>query len=246
MGWHTGQGTQTWDRVMASILITGANRGLGLEFARQYAQDGWRVFACCRDPDRASELQSLQDQHTSLLSIHPLDVTDHHQIERLAEQLRDEPLDVLLNNAGLYGPKKMVLGQLDYQAWAEVFAVNTLAPVKLAECFLPALERGERKLIASLTSRMGSIANNTEGRHYLYRSTKAALNSAMKSLAIDLQPRNMVVVVIHPGWVRTDMGGEHADLSPAESVQAVRKLLDQATLAESGKFFSYDGREIPW
>jgi NAD(P)-dependent dehydrogenase (short-subunit alcohol dehydrogenase family) len=231
---------------MSSVLITGANRGLGLEFARQYAAAGWRVFACCRNPDEAPGLQELSRTAPAPVSLHALDVVDHARIEDLARQLRDEPLDVLLNNAGVYGPNKMFLGRVDYRAWADVFAVNTMAPLKMAECFAENVARSERKVIACISSQMGSIAGNTSGRHYLYRSTKAALNSVVKSLAIDLQPRGVIAVALHPGWVQTDMGGADADLHPADSVRAVIGVLARLRPEDSGKFLSYTGAELPW
>lgn len=231
---------------MPSVLITGANRGLGLELSRQYAADGWRVFACSRDPNRADALQAVADDHPGAVSLHPLDVTDHAGIDALARELRDQPLDVLLHNAGVYGPRKMVLGQLDYRAWEHVLAVNVLAPVKMAEAFFRQVAAGGRKVIACLSSAMGSIAENTSGRHYLYRTSKAALNAAVKSLSIDLRPLGVIAVALHPGWVRTDMGGEDADLAPADSVRALRAVIDRLTLDDSGKFLSYDGSLIPW
>lgn len=231
---------------MSSVLITGANRGLGLELARQYGCEGWRVFACCRDPDEAADLQALAAESHGRLTLHALEVTDHSQIERLARELRDQPLDVLLNNAGLYGPRKMVLGQIDYQKWADVLAVNVMAPLKMVECFLDHVGRSQRKIIACISSAMGSMAQNTDGRHYLYRSSKAALNCVVKSLAIDLRDRHIIAVALNPGWVQTDMGGPSADLTPAESIAGMRQVLGRLRLEDSGKFLSYDGSEVPW
>lgn len=228
---------------MPTILITGANRGLGLEFVRQFAADGWRVFACCRNPDDAADLRVLASERVTL---HALDVGNHRQIESLAADLRNEPIDILLNNAGIYGPKKMFLGQLNYDAWMEVFRVNTFAAIKMAESFLDHVARSERKVIAAITSTMGSLTRNTEGRHYLYRTSKAALNMAFRSLAIDVQPRGITAAVFCPGWVQTDMGGPDATLTPEQSVSALRKLLANLTLADSGKFFYYTGAETAW
>jgi NAD(P)-dependent dehydrogenase (short-subunit alcohol dehydrogenase family) len=231
---------------MASVLVTGANRGLGLEFVRQYAADGWRVFACCRDPQAASELRDLAGPAGGRVSLHRLDVADRSQIDALARELKDEPLDVLLNNAGVYGPDKVALGRIDYAAWEHVLAVNTLAPLKMAECFVDNVARSGRKILASVSSTMGSIARNAEGRHYYYRSSKAALNMAVKSLAIELKPRGIIAVVLCPGWVRTDMGGPNAPLAPEQSIAGLRRVLAGLGPNDSGKFLSYDGSEVPW
>jgi NAD(P)-dependent dehydrogenase (short-subunit alcohol dehydrogenase family) len=168
------------------------------------------------------------------------------RIDELAKELSGTPIDVLLNNAGVYGPTKMMLGKIDYDAWKEVFVVNTLAPFKLTEALLENVAGSERKLVACVSSQMGSIASNAAGRHYLYRSTKAALNMVVKSLAVDLADRRVTVVTLHPGWVKTDMGGEEADLTPEESVRSVRGVLDKITFADSGTFLNYDGSPIPW
>jgi NAD(P)-dependent dehydrogenase (short-subunit alcohol dehydrogenase family) len=231
---------------MTSILITGANRGLGLECVRQTAAAGWRVFACCRNPHEAAALHEVAGGSAGRVSLHALDVKEHAQIERLAAQLRGEAIDILLNNAGIYGPHKMVLGQIDYRSWAEVFAVNTMAPLKMAECFLDNVARSSRKIIACLSSEMGSIAHNTYGRHYLYRSSKAALNMVVKTLALDLKERGITAVVLHPGWVQTDMGGPEATLKPPESIRGLLHVLERLELKDSGKFLSYTGEEIPW
>lgn len=227
---------------MSSILVTGANRGLGLEFVRQYAATGWRVFACCRSPEQATALKAIHGE----VSLHTLDVSDLDRIGEFATELRHEAIDLLVNNAGLYGPNKMFLGTIDYAAWTEVLRVNTLAPIRMAECFVEHVARSQRKVIASISSTMGSIASNHDGRHYLYRSSKAALNMATKSLSIDLRPRGVTAVVFCPGWVQTDMGGPEATLTPEESISGMRHVLDRLTLADTGKFFSYDGSEIPW
>jgi NAD(P)-dependent dehydrogenase (short-subunit alcohol dehydrogenase family) len=233
------------DRNMPSILLTGANRGLGLEFTRQYRDAGWRVYACCRSPEKAAELRALAAASNGNVSIHALEVTNHAAIEALAKELRGVALDVLMNNAGIYGPKNAAFGSIDYRIWAEVFAVNVLAPMKMAECFVEHVARSERKIIACLSSQMGSVAQNNGG-HYIYRSSKAALNMVVRGLAVDLKPRNVIAVVLHPGWVQTDMGGRNAPLQPPESIRGVRGVLDHLRPADSGKFLSYDGSELPW
>jgi NAD(P)-dependent dehydrogenase (short-subunit alcohol dehydrogenase family) len=231
---------------MASILITGANRGLGLEFARQYTRAHWRVFACCRRPDAAADLKAIADPTEGKTSLHALDVTDHGQIAALAKELADQPIDLLLNNAGVYEPHKTQLGKIDYAAWANVLAVNVLAPTRMVECFVDNVARSNRKQIACLSSQMGSIADNKSGAHYLYRSSKAALNMVVKSLSIDLRDRGVTVVALDPGWVRTDMGGPDAELAPADSIRGMIRVLEGLSIGDSGKYLSYNGAELPW
>ncbi|MCH6578176.1 MAG: SDR family oxidoreductase [Proteobacteria bacterium] len=226
---------------MPTVLITGANRGIGLEFARQYAEAGYRVHAACRTPGSADALGSLGKG----VKLHALDVTDHGRIEALAAGLEGEAIDIVINNAGIYGDQQE-LGKIDYAAWEEVMRVNTLAPLKMAECFLPHLEAGKMKMIASLTSRMGSIAENDAGGVYIYRSSKAALNAAARSLALDLAPRGITVIVFHPGWVKTDMGGAGALIDAETSVGGMRAVIKGAGPKDSGRFFNYDGTEVPW
>ena len=226
---------------MSTVLITGANRGIGLEFARQYAEAGYRVHAACRTPESADALGSLGKG----VKLHALDVTDHGRIEALAAGLEGEAIDIVINNAGIYGDQQE-LGKIDYAAWEEVMRVNTLAPLKMAECFLPHLEAGKMKMIASLTSRMGSIAENDAGGVYIYRSSKAALNAAARSLAIDLAPRGITVIVFHPGWVKTDMGGPGALIDAETSVAGMRAVIKGTGPKDSGRFFAYDGAEVPW
>jgi NAD(P)-dependent dehydrogenase (short-subunit alcohol dehydrogenase family) len=227
---------------MATVLVTGANRGLGLEFCRQYAEAGWRVLACCRRPDTAGSLSEY-----SQVSVHSLDVSDFKQIDNLAMELRDTAIDVLVNNAGVYGDSLgHGFGHLDYEVWTRTLKINTQAPVKMAEAFLPNLKRGEKKMLVSITSQMGSIADNGSGGSILYRTSKAALNAAMKSLAIDLEEQGIGVILLHPGWVRTDMGGEHALIEPSESIAGMRGVIENFTFAQSGAFLKYDGSALPW
>ena len=229
-----------------TVLVTGANRGLGLEFVRQYAGDGWKVWAACRSPKSAKELKALQAQHADGISILALDVTDSDSIRSAAAQLRGEPIDLLLNNAGVGSPPAQKIGSLDYAAWARVIDANVLGPARVVEAFVGNVAKGGGKRIVTLTSRMGSIEDNTSGGSYAYRSSKAGVNAVMKSFSIDLAPRGITCVVVHPGWVRTDMGGAGGKLAPAESVKALRALIDSLKAKDTGKFFDYDGSELPW
>jgi NAD(P)-dependent dehydrogenase (short-subunit alcohol dehydrogenase family) len=231
---------------MPSTLITGANRGLGLEFARQYLAGGWEVYATCRDPDSASELCQLTGGDAHKLRILALDVTDLVSIRAAAAELDGEAIDLLLNNAGVGGARGQTIGNIDYEAWAKVLDVNTMGPLRVSEAFVDHVARSERQLIVTLTSGMGSIADNTSGGAFAYRSSKVAVNMVMRSLAIDLAPRGITCVVINPGWVRTDMGGPHGTQTPAESVRKLRRLIDNLEPAHSGKFFNHDGREYAW
>ncbi len=231
---------------MPIALITGANRGLGLEFARQYFADGWQVYAACRDPNSASELRRLTDASGHKVRILALDVTDLASVKAAAAELDGQAIDLLLNNAGVMGARGQTIGTIDYEAWAKVLDVNTMGPMRVSEAFVDNMARSERKLIVTLTSGMGSLADNTSGGSIAYRSSKSGVNMVMRSLAIDLAPRGITCVVVNPGWVQTDMGGAHATLTPAESVTTLRRLIETLGPAQSGKFFNYDGCEYAW
>ena len=232
---------------MKTALITGANRGIGLEFCRQYAADDWRVLACSRYPEKSDELNRLASRNPELIKVHALDVADHLEIDRLGQILADESIDLLINNAGIYPHSdKNGFGHTDYAEWIQAFRINTMAPLKMAETFAAQIARGKQKTIVTITSKMGSISDNSGGGSYLYRSSKAAVNMVVKSLAIDLKPLGITAVVFHPGWVRTDMGGPNAMISPEQSVSGMRHVISGLAPADSGKFFAYDGQPIPW
>jgi NAD(P)-dependent dehydrogenase (short-subunit alcohol dehydrogenase family) len=224
---------------MPSVIITGANRGLGLEFARQYVADGWEVYATCRHPASAKELCALAESGRDKLQIKAIDVTDPASIHVIAGELDGKAVDLLLNNAGIIGPRGQTIGNIDYDAWSEVLAVNTMGPMRVSEVFAEHVARSECKLMVTLTSGMGSIADNSTGGSIIYRSSKAAVNMVMRSLAIDLAPRDITCVVINPGWVRTDMGGANATLEPAKSISRMRRLIATLGPAQSGKFFNH-------
>jgi len=229
---------------MPNVLITGANRGIGLEFTRQYAEAGWRVFACSRHVD-AKALNQVAGQYPENVSLHTLDVSDRSQIDKLAEQLSGIPIDVLLNNAGIY-PGGESFGSIDYEAWMRAFEVNTMAPLKMAEAFIENVAKSSEKKIVNITSKMGSIDDNTSGGYYLYRSSKAALNMVVKSLSLDLASRDIKTIVLHPGWVQTAMGGSHAPTPPERSVAGMRKVIAGLRQKDSGKFYDFNGQEILW
>jgi NAD(P)-dependent dehydrogenase (short-subunit alcohol dehydrogenase family) len=218
---------------MPTVLITGANRGIGLEFARQYSTDGWDVVATVRED--SEELDSLN------VRVERLDMRNLDAVAGFAERL--QVLDLLIANAGTYGPRSPDSGE-EGEEWLETFAVNTVAPYLLAKTVLPLVAEKQGKLIA-ITSRMGSIDDNTSGGYIAYRSSKTALNSAWKSLALDTRGK-VSCAVLHPGWVQTRMGGSSAPLSPEDSVSGMRKVIEDLSPADSGSFFSYDGSRIRW
>ena len=230
---------------MPTVLITGASRGLGLEFCRQHADKGWNVIACCRNPGQASELSGLCRRYDSV-QIETLDVAHFDQIDTLSKKLSDTSVDVLINNAGVYGDSNHGFGQLDYQAWLNTLIINAQAPMKMAEAFLPHIKLGSKKLIVNISSLMGSVSDNDSGGSVLYRSSKAALNAAMKSLSIDSKAQGIGVLIFHPGWVKTDMGGANALIDAKTSVGGMCALIENFTLAQSGAFIKYDGKPMPW
>ncbi|HLT78612.1 MAG TPA: SDR family oxidoreductase [Ferrovibrio sp.] len=226
---------------MPTLLITGANRGIGLELTRQYAADGWDVIACARQPDKADELKALG----SRVTVEALDVTDYAAVDRLAETYKDRPIDLLINNAGIYGIRNPPLTIADFDDYLKVLQVNAVAPMKVTLAMLPALKKAKAAKIATISSRMGSIGSDGSGA-YVYRASKAAINAAMHSLALDLRPTGITCILLHPGWVKTDMGGQGADITPQVSASGIRSVIARATAADTGRFFNYDGAEIPW
>jgi NAD(P)-dependent dehydrogenase (short-subunit alcohol dehydrogenase family) len=222
---------------MPTVVVAGASRGLGLEFARQYAADGWRVIATAREPRKADALRGIG------ADVHALDVADLAAVRRLADQLRDETVDLLVANAGVSGPRHMSAEEVDAEAWLETFRVNAVAPLALAGAFRRHVARSPMRKMAAVTSRLGSIAS-TDGGRYVYRSSKAALNMAWRSFALDAP--DVVAILLHPGWVRTDMGGASAPVAPEESVAGMRRVIASAGQPQSSRFFNYTGEEIPW
>ncbi|USH04973.1 SDR family oxidoreductase [Grimontia kaedaensis] len=226
------------------MLITGANRGIGLALTQIYLDAGWHVHACCRHPSEATDLNALATQYESL-SIHALDVTDHADIDALAQSLSGKQFNLILNNAGYYGPKGCGFGNTDMDEWRKVLEINTLAPLKIAEAFYPHL-LAAKGTFAAVSSKVGSMAENTSGGGYIYRSSKAALNSVVKSLSNDLSSQGIISVALHPGWVQTEMGGPNALISAEESAQGLYVVLEGLEAKDSGGFLNYQGEKIPW
>jgi NAD(P)-dependent dehydrogenase (short-subunit alcohol dehydrogenase family) len=230
--------------IMQHILITGANRGIGLEFVKHYLHQGHRVTATARDSGAASELIQLKEtnRHLNILS---LDISDMDSISEFTRQLNNEQVDLLINNAGTYGPKGYTLGNMDYNSWQQVMQVNVLGTMAITEALLPNITASKSPRIAFLTSKMGSMGDNHSGGSYIYRSSKAALNACIKSLSIDLAPK-VQVVALHPGWVQTDMGGPNALITAKESVAGLTRVIDAMNENTSGQFVDYSGKLIPW
>ncbi len=230
---------------MPSVLVTGANRGIGLELVRQYAADGWQVHAACRDPNAAPELSTLAKSAGGSVSIHALEVTDEDAIDRLAAALRNQAIDVLINNAGVAVRDGMSFGSTNPESWTRAFAVNAIAPTKVSEALLPNLLAGKGRTIGMMSSRLGSHAYNT-GSYLAYRATKAALNSVVRTMAAELKEKGIVTVALHPGHVRTDMGGATAPVAPVASAAGLRKVLAGMSAEKSGGFFDFEGNELAW
>jgi NAD(P)-dependent dehydrogenase (short-subunit alcohol dehydrogenase family) len=217
---------------MATILITGAGRGLGLELARQYREDGWRVIGTVRKPAGAAEMMTL-------------DVTNFNEVKQLTSRLKGVPIDVLFCNAGISGKRGMTVGSFDYADWENVLRVNLLGAAAVVEALVDNVAASERKIVALMSSRLGSITESS-GMTLPYSTSKAALNMLAKALAATLASRGIIVVALSPGWVKTDMGGPSAALTPETSVRGLRKVLGGLRNQDSGKFLSYDGSAIPW
>lgn len=230
---------------MPTVLITGANRGIGLEFVRQYVADGWHVVACCRQPARAEALAKLAGDSSRRIEVAALDVDDDGSVAALRGQLAGRPIDVAINNAGVIGNRAAALGSMDYPAFAQALATNVIGPVRVSEGLLANLEAGEQKKLITITSRMGSL-QLAQSNALIYRASKAAVNMAMRCIALDLAAKGCIIALLHPGWVKTDMGGEAADLAPSASVEGLRKVIGGLTPADNGRFINYDGTPIPW
>ena len=228
-----------------TILITGANRGIGLKLAEQFAEDGWQVLACCRNPASAEQLLALVERGLPL-ELHALDVTNYAQMANLAKQLSGRSIDILLSNAGILGSNNAGFGKVDADEWRQVLEVNTIAPLMLAQAFVEQVAASQQKLVAVISSKVGSIADNSSGGSYMYRSSKTAVNQVVKSLSIDLADRGISVISLHPGWVQTEMGGPNAEISTEQSVSGLKNILQSAGLAQNGQFIEYNGNSIPW
>ena len=227
---------------MPTVFITGANRGLGFEFAKQYAAARWRVIAACRDPVKDEALSAVEGD----VQVETMDVDDDASVASLSDKLKDEAIDLLINNAGIYGPKHLSAEDMDYEAWGRVLRTNTMSPFRVTMAFLQQVRNSDQKIIATLSSKMGSLNENQDGGEYIYRSSKAALNAALKGLSYDLADAGIRIMLMHPGWASTDMGGPSAPLLPADGVAGLRKVLAGIKDGETGVFYDYNGGELAW
>lgn len=230
----------------STYFITGCNRGLGLEFVRQLLARGQRVIATCRDIATSTDLTALTLKHSGQLSLVEMDVSDEASMREAVALLNDEAIDVFINNAGVYGPRDANFGNVDGPAMAEVLYTNAVAPVLLTQLLIDNVRKGSGKKLVYVSSKMGSIADNGRGGSYIYRSSKTALNSVVKSLALDLAPEGIATATLHPGWVRTDMGGPNGLIDAPESVSGMLNVIDGLSVASTGQFYNYDGSTIAW
>jgi NAD(P)-dependent dehydrogenase (short-subunit alcohol dehydrogenase family) len=233
---------------MSSVLITGANRGLGLEFVRQYSAEGWEVIATARNPKQSEELDRLAKGKSA--SLQALDVTSDDSVKHLAEVLKGKPVDLLILNSAIFTRDGNKLGELNFAGWRESFETNVLGAVRVAEALIENVAASKRKQIVAISTGMGSLQTLGTtigfGSAYQYRSSKAALNMAMSILAKEVEPQGISVLIFSPGWVQTDMGGPNAALTPEQSIAGMRKVLEGNPMDLTGKFLSYDGSAWPW
>jgi len=236
---------------MKNILITGSSRGLGLEFTKQYLEKGDNVIASCRNPEKASDLQELKSKFPNNLTLIQLDVVEEEDRDRVFKQVKTkiDSLDVLINNAGIVSGeegKRFNLGEVYKEDFSKVFLVNSIAPLLMSEKFLPLLEKGEKSKIINITSSNGCIAKRNQGGKYSYCTSKAALNMITKILSNDLREKDIVTLAIHPGWIKTDMGGQNAPQEIEEPISMIIDLIDKSDITLSGKLLDWEGNELPW
>ncbi len=229
------------------VLITGSNRGLGLEFVRQLAARGDRIFAACRRPQEAPALRELQVRCSGQITLIQLDTADEVSIASAYEAVRSqtEAIDMLINNAGIF-KEDDPLGQLDQATMLRFFSVNAIGPILIIQRFLDLLKTGDQSRIINITSGLGSLAWRNEGGKYSYAASKAALNMINRTLAYDLRNTTIIPIVIDPGWVQTDMGGPNAWITPAQSVGDMLSVIDRLTPEHAGLFFHHSGEQVPW
>ena len=245
---------------MKKILITGANRGIGFEFVNQLLEMGHYVIATCRNADKSTNLKKQFLKYQDKLKVISLDLSNNDELKNFQNLLGDTPIDIFICNAGIYGPgfykpedartkfglKNLKDGLFDIDSWLDVMKVNLIAPLHMTKALSENINNGNEKKLIYISSFMGSISDNVDGGHYIYRTSKSALNQLVKGLSIDLKSSGFTVVSLHPGWVKTDMGGKIADLEAKTSVSSLINVIERLKFEDSGKFFNYDGKELNW
>ena len=236
---------------MPTVMVTGANRGIGYEHVAQYAQKKWNVIACARQPEKAIELLQLQDKYGANFIIEELEVTNHKQVDDLSQKHSNTTIDILINNAGTGGPEGMPgamdyqkIDNIDYQIWRDILEVNLLAPFKVATSFHKQISISDKKTLIMMSSDLGSVSQNTFGGLYSYRASKSALNIVAKGMSNEW--KDIIVVTLAPGWCRTYLGGAEAEIDPMDSVEDQQKMFESLTETDSGKFLDRFGNEVPW
>ena len=230
---------------MTNVLITGGNRGIGLELARAYANDGAHVFAFCRDPASAEQLNALASSANGRVTVAGVDVGDGASIAAGKEVMGDAPLDILINNAGVLGGHPQTLESIDFDAWMDALKIMTIGPFRMVQTFLPNLKAASEPKVMTVTSQLAA-STWPFGTTYAYSSAKAGVNKVMQTLALDLKGDRIVVSMIHPGWVKTDMGGPGADITPEESAAGIKTVIDGLSMEHTGKFYKWNGDIHPW
>jgi NAD(P)-dependent dehydrogenase (short-subunit alcohol dehydrogenase family) len=229
---------------MAVVLVTGANRGIGLALTQAYSSRRDKVFATVRRSSDRSQLDAMAEAARGWIDVIEMDVGDPSDIARTRRRLESEPIDVLINNAGIAGPENQSALDMDFDGLMETLAINTIAPLRVANAFLPNVKAAKGKII-TLSSQMGSM-QSASSDSLAYRVSKAAVNKLMRGLATELKPMGIPVLTVHPGWVKTEMGGDGAQLTPEQSAAGLLKLIDGLTLSSTGKFLAWNGKELAW
>ncbi len=230
---------------MINVLVTGANRGLGLGFVTNYLGKNVNVVSTTRDIKSSRELLALKERFPDNLEIFELDLLKESAGDTLANFLGERPIDILINNAGI-GSTNQHFQAVSPKPWLEVLKVNLIAPLMVTQSIIDNVKKGVDKKIYFLSSQLGSIGDNTSGGMYIYRSSKTGLNQVVKSLSVDLKPQGITVISLHPGWVKTDMGGPNAPVSIDESIEGMTQVIHTTDIRDTGRFLNYDGKELPW
>ena len=236
---------------MPTVMVTGANRGIGYEHVAQYAQKKWKVIACTRQPEKAIDLLQLQDKYGANFIIEELEVTNHNQVDSLSQKHSNTAIDIFINNAGTGGPEGMPgamdyqkIDNMNYQIWRDILEVNLLAPFKVATSFHKQISISDKKTLIMMSSDLGSVSQNTFGGLYSYRASKSGLNIVAKGMSNEW--KDIIVVALAPGWCRTYLGGAEAEIDPIDSVADQQKMFESLTESDSGKFLDRFGNEVPW